>query len=117
VNLLEIHSQEAHNEIASLMRLRLCWINSPGRCFNTDRGFVFHTYIMLDPLMEVKYNQSMARKKLPPEIKAYFVKMGSRGGKLGGRIRADSLTPERRKEIAQRASAARWARQPKSHGV
>ncbi len=56
----------------------------------------------------------MAGKKLPPEIKAYFVKMGSRGGKLGGRIRADKLTPERRKEIALKANAARWAKKTKA---
>jgi hypothetical protein len=65
---------------------------------------------MLDPLKEVKYNPGMSTKKLPPEIKAYFIKMGSVGGKTGGRIRADRLTAERRKEIAQKASAARWKR-------
>jgi hypothetical protein len=63
---------------------------------------------MLDPLKQVKYNMAMAIKKLPPEIQLYFVKMGSAGGKLGGRIRADKLTPERRKEIAKKASVARW---------
>lgn len=36
------------------------------------------------------------------------VMMGRRGGLKGGRARADSLTPERRREIAQRAAAARW---------
>lgn len=29
-------------------------------------------------------------------------------GKRGGRARAEKLTPEQRKEIAQRAAAARW---------
>jgi hypothetical protein len=65
---------------------------------------------MLDPLKEVKYNQIMPTKKLPPDIRAYFAKMGSIGGKTGGRIRASKLTPERRKEIAQQAVAARWAK-------
>jgi hypothetical protein len=50
----------------------------------------------------------MAKVKLPPEIRAYFVRMGKTGGKIGGKARAESLTPERRKEIAQKAIAARW---------
>ncbi len=49
-------------------------------------------------------------KNLPPEIRAYFIKMGTEGGKLGGKIRAAKLSPERRKEIAQKAVAARWAK-------
>ena len=32
------------------------------------------------------------------------------GGLKGGRARADSLTVERRREIARRAAAARWNR-------
>jgi len=53
----------------------------------------------------------MARKKfLPPDVAEYFAKMGSEGGKIGGKIRAANLTPERRREIAQKAIAARWAK-------
>jgi hypothetical protein len=65
---------------------------------------------MLDPLKDVKYNVDMATKKFPADIRAYFAKMGSTGGKLGGRIRADKLTSERRQEIARKANAARWAK-------
>lgn len=36
------------------------------------------------------------------------VSLGRRGGLKGGRARAERLTPERRKEIAKRAAAARW---------
>lgn len=38
------------------------------------------------------------------------VMMGRLGGLKGGRARAESLTPERRQEIAQRAAAARWGK-------
>jgi hypothetical protein len=55
-------------------------------------------------------NAYMPRRKLPADIKAYFVRMGRQGGKIGGRARAESLSPERRKEIAQKAIAARWAK-------
>jgi hypothetical protein len=35
---------------------------------------------------------------------------GRAGGKLGGPARALKLSPERRKEIAQKANQARWKR-------
>jgi len=37
------------------------------------------------------------------------VALGRKGGKVGGPARAAALTPARRKEIAQKAVAARWA--------
>ena len=38
------------------------------------------------------------------------VALGRMGGKKGGRARANSLTGEQRKKIAQDAARARWAR-------
>ena len=38
------------------------------------------------------------------------VELGRRGGLKGGRARADSMTAERRAEIAKKAAAARWGR-------
>jgi hypothetical protein len=52
----------------------------------------------------------MAKKRLPANIKAYFVKMGTQGGRIGGKRRAEALCPERRREIARNAIAARWAK-------
>ena len=58
----------------------------------------------------------MAKKKLPPDIREYFVKMGRKGGKLGGPIRASKMTAEQRSESARKAIQARWAKakQPKA---
>jgi general stress protein YciG len=36
--------------------------------------------------------------------------------KMGGKARAKSLTPERRKEIARKAIATRWAKKPGRKG-
>jgi hypothetical protein len=36
--------------------------------------------------------------------------------KMGGKARAKSLTPERRKEIARKAIATRWAKKPDRKG-
>lgn len=38
------------------------------------------------------------------------VALGRRGGKKGGKARAERLTPQQRAEIAQKAAAARWAK-------
>ena len=43
--------------------------------------------------------------------------LGRRGGRKGGKARALSLTPEQRREIAQRAAAARWQRAGDSEEV
>lgn len=40
------------------------------------------------------------------------VALGRLGGMKGGRARADKLTPEQRKEIAQKAAKARWQTKP-----
>jgi hypothetical protein len=41
---------------------------------------------------------------------AAAVSLGRRGGLKGGKARADRLTPEERKQIAQKAAAKRWSR-------
>lgn len=40
--------------------------------------------------------------------KALMREMGSRGGSVGGRKRAESLSSERRSEIAREAAQKRW---------
>ncbi len=64
----------------------------------------------------VKYTGRMRKQKLPPDIRAFFAKMGAQGGKIGGRARAERLTPERRREIARGAIAARWAKRDNANG-
>ncbi|HEV2200811.1 MAG TPA: hypothetical protein VGR73_13405 [Bryobacteraceae bacterium] len=50
----------------------------------------------------------MAKKKLPPEVLAYFVRMGKKGGASGGHARAAKMTAEERSESARRAVLVRW---------
>jgi hypothetical protein len=56
----------------------------------------------------------MRRKRLPEDIREYFVKMGRIGGHKGLAARMEKVSPERRKEIAQKAIAARWAKREQS---
>jgi hypothetical protein len=55
-----------------------------------------------------------AEKTPPPgertESNAEAVRRGSRGGRVGGKARAKSLTKKQRSQIAQKAADARWRR-------
>lgn len=42
--------------------------------------------------------------------RAVLRKIGQRNGKIGGKARAESLTPKRRSDIARLAAQARWAK-------
>lgn len=46
----------------------------------------------------------------PIEKNPAAVALGRLGGLKGGKARADKLTPERRKEIAQKAAQKRWSK-------
>jgi hypothetical protein len=76
------------------------------------------TALQLAKARAVKHNKGMARAqkvveistKLPvPEKNPAAVALGRLGGLKGGNGRAASMTPERRKEIAQQAAKQRWA--------
>jgi hypothetical protein len=83
---------------------------------------VSHVFIMLDPLKKSKGNLRkilkgaklslrMAKKpKLSEAALNFFRAQGRRGGKLGGKRRAESLSSDRRAEIARKAAAARWGK-------
>ena len=45
-----------------------------------------------------------------PEKNAAAVELGRRGGLIGGKARAESLTADERSQIAAKAAAARWAK-------
>jgi hypothetical protein len=41
-------------------------------------------------------------------ISIFMAEMGRKGGKIGGKRRLETLTPEKRRELALRAAKARW---------
>jgi hypothetical protein len=47
-------------------------------------------------------------KRLPKELREYFAKIGSKGGRKGGAVRASRMTAEERSESARKAVQARW---------
>jgi hypothetical protein len=52
-------------------------------------------------------NEEPAQEEHPKKNPA-AVELGRLGGLKGGKVRAERLSAKRRKEIAQKASAARW---------
>jgi hypothetical protein len=57
-------------------------------------------------VVEISTGQPLA----PKEKNQAAVTLGRLGGLKGGRKRADNLSPERLKEIAQHAARQRWAK-------
>jgi hypothetical protein len=47
------------------------------------------------------------------EKNPHAVALGRLGGQRGGKARAQSLTPEKRREIARVAARSRWDKRPK----
>lgn len=57
-------------------------------------------------LDELEQEPKPVKKKDP-----LAAELGRRGGLKGGKARAESLTPEKRKEIAKKAAQARWKKE------
>ncbi len=55
----------------------------------------------------------MATRKTKKVKNPHAVALGKMGGSKGGRIRAQRLSPEQRREIARKAILARWAKHRK----
>ena len=50
----------------------------------------------------------MTKRKLPPQVLAFFRQHGAAGGKIGGVIRAENMSAEERSAAARKAVIARW---------
>ena len=48
------------------------------------------------------------------ELLEYFSEAGRRGGKIGGKRRAESLTKEELSEIGKKGAAGRWGKKKKA---
>lgn len=59
----------------------------------------------------------MGKQKLSPELRAYFAKLGKKGGGKGGAARAANMTPDQRSEAARKAVQVRWDRERGEKGL
>jgi hypothetical protein len=60
--------------------------------------------------------QATGQANPKPEKNPAAVALGRLGGMKGGKARAEKLTSDRRKEIAQKAAAFRWKKRDQSPG-
>ena len=44
------------------------------------------------------------------QISEHMAKIGRKGGQIGGKRRLETMTAAKRKQIAKKAAAARWAK-------
>jgi len=51
------------------------------------------------------------KKRLPKELREYFAKIGQKGGKVGGTVRASRMTKEERSESARKAVMSLWQKE------
>jgi len=67
-----------------------------------------------DPMQRAKLTIDLATGEadaVPERVKdPASVELGRQGGLIGGKRRAEKLSPERRTEIARNAAASRWGK-------
>lgn len=59
-------------------------------------------------LVEESVGETLPGKSEPDTRDPHAMGLGAKGWSKGGRARAATLSPERRREIAQRAAESRW---------
>lgn len=78
-----------------------------------DHDFAVNAFRVVEEATREPETEPQEEPREPPELTpeekhAAAVAHGRLGGKKGGKARAEKLTPERRREIAQKAAAKRW---------
>ena len=63
-------------------------------------------------VVEQAIGEPLTPKSVSPTVSKIMSQMGRRGGKLGGKRRLVTMTPEKRSEIALKAAKARWNKTP-----
>ena len=58
--------------------------------------------------MPQKKTRPRRAKGLSDEVREIFARYGSEGGKIGGKLRWEGVTPEEHSAIARKAANARW---------
>ena len=91
---------------------RLCYPQSMAKRKKKEHDFSVTAYQIVqqatgqdEPELEQEEKAELIDGKNP-----HAVALGRLGGLKGGKVRAEKLTPEQRKEIAQKAAKIRWNR-------
>lgn len=77
----------------------------PKRSSTSSRGDLNQTAARV---AQLAIGDTPGAKPKPHRKNPAAVALGRKGGLKGGKARAESMTPERRAEIAKKAATARW---------
>jgi hypothetical protein len=71
-------------------------------------------------MSEGKFSAPADEETMPPhgelfkaQLSAYMSKLGTKGGKIGGRRRLETMTSEQRSAVAFKAAQTRWSKKRK----
>jgi hypothetical protein len=77
-------------------------------------------HVIMDGDMPKQVKKKQPKEKKPNQvslsalISQYMAKIGSAGGKIGGKRRLQTMTAEERRQAAAKAAKARWGKAKKS---
>jgi len=74
----------------------------------TDINQLAHLLVRESTEESATENYPITRPAVPKAVSRVMAQMGSKGGKIGGKRRLITMTPERRSQIASDAARARW---------
>jgi len=63
-------------------------------------------------IVDLSVGETTEQQPVEREKNPHAVALGKLGGQRGGKARAESLTPSKRREIARIAARARWNKRP-----
>jgi hypothetical protein len=84
----------------------------PKRLSKTPRGDINELAARIVDAATSDAPPAQGQSPSPPQKNPHAVALGRAGGKKSAAARMAKLTPEQRREIAQKAAAARWRRTP-----
>ena len=73
----------------------------------TDPNRAAHS-MLAEHMGRVQEEPAPAPLDFQAQYKAHMAKLGAKGGRIGGKRRLETMTQERREEIALKAANARW---------
>jgi hypothetical protein len=76
----------------------------------TDVNQIAHLLVEMSTQEVETPEPAVSKPRVPRAVHRMMQKMGSKGGKIGGKRRMDTMTPEQRREAASLAAKARWAK-------
>ena len=80
----------------------------------TDPNRAAHS-MLAEHMARVQAEPPAAALDFKTQYRAHMRKLGKKGGKVGGKRRLETMTPEQRSDLASKAARAMWAKRRKQN--